>query len=546
MKYVRRYLPFVPYVLLGLLVLGPLLAPGFVLTMDMVFTPVLGMPNHVDNTWLFYTTLHVLSLVLPVDFIQKMLLLAILIVSGVGAHRLLTILRPSSENNWKVATYVGATFFMINPFVYDRFMAGQYGVLLGYCLLPWFAASLRCFVRAPGWGSAVRLAAWVTIMSIVSIHSLGWVALLGIGAVLMYARDQHRLRQIGTFGVVSIVIFAIAGAYWLVPTFLGQGRIADSLTTFGSSERQAFATVDTNGTSVLGAVVGLQGFWQDDHQLYIVPIDAVSQWGWLQVVLLFLIVAGAIRLWRADRRLALYATGAAITAILLAMGLGGDWMATHVPFFAGFREPQKFVAVLALVEMYFLTWGASWTLVKLAKVRYAAYPTTALLIGLVLAYTSPMLWGFDGQLQPARYPADWTAMNQFMNAQPGREKVLFLPWHLYMSYNFAGRIIASPAASFFGRPIVASDNPELTGVAPQTSDSTRDMIQSTILPAGVRNDTAAKLRALDIGYVLLAKEYDWQKYDWLNHQAGFEVLRDSPTLRLYKLTNDTIGLHETN
>src|SRR6266702_589521 len=79
MRYARRLLPFIPYALLSALILGPLLMPGFVLTMDMVFTPALHIPSHVDNTWLFYTILHVLNFVLPADFIEKFILLTVLI-----------------------------------------------------------------------------------------------------------------------------------------------------------------------------------------------------------------------------------------------------------------------------------------------------------------------------------------------------------------------------------------------------------------------------------------------------------------------------------
>src|SRR6476659_7363991 len=138
MKHVRSLLPYVPYLVLSLLVLGPLLLPGFVLTMDMVFTPVLRMPDHVDNTWLFYVLLHVLNFVLPADVIEKTMLLAALMLSGIGAHRILRLLRPSGEKYVTLAIYIASAFYIINPFVYDRLMSGQYGVVLGYSLLPWF------------------------------------------------------------------------------------------------------------------------------------------------------------------------------------------------------------------------------------------------------------------------------------------------------------------------------------------------------------------------------------------------------------------------
>ena len=548
MKHVRTLLPYAPYLVLSLLVMGPLLLPGFVLTMDMVFTPVLRMPDHVDNTWLFYALLHVLNLVVPADAIEKVMLLASLVLSGAGAYRILRLLRPNGEKTVTTAIYIAATFYMINPFVYDRFMSGQYGVLLGYSLLPWFAVSLKKFIHQPGWRSVLSLTGWAVAMSIVSIHSLGWALVLVLCALAMCVRDRQRLQNIVKFGAVGISIFAIASAYWILPTVVGQGRIANSLSTFSGSERQAFATVDPNGTTELGAILGLQGFWQETAGLFIVPIDATPQWGWVQVVLLLVIGCGVWRTWKAQRRVALYATSVSIISIILALGVGGDWLATHVPFFAGFREPQKFVALLALMYAYFMVEGIAWLLGKLALwQKRAIYPAAAVTLLLVLAYTSPMLWGFYGQIQPVRYPDDWFAMNKVLNKQPNTGSVLFLPWHLYMSFDFSGRIIANPAANFFDRPIVSSDDPEVAGVAPQTRNATRERIQQAILPAAARGEpVTTQLRALGVGYVLLDKDLNWRDYAWLDHQSGVQLVHQTTSLKLYKLTNDTIGLHENN
>ena len=548
MKRIRNLLPYAPYGLLALLVLGPLLVPGFVLTMDMTFTPVLRMPNHVDNTWLFYALLHVLNLVFAADFIQKVMLFAILLLSGSGAHRLLHILRPRGEKFVTPAIYCAAAFYMINPFVYDRFMAGQYGVLLGYSLLPWFAASLYRFVHEQGWKSAIAASLWATAMSIVSIHSIGWIVILVVAALIMYAKKREKLYMILKFGVVAAVIFAILGAYWLIPTLFGHGRIADSLSTFSNSERQAFATVDTNGTSQLGAVLGLQGFWEDTKQLYILPIDATPQWGWVELLVWAILATGMVVAWHTHRRRAMYAFTVMSCAILLALGVGGDWIAAHVPFFVGFREPQKFVALLAFVYAYFMMFGVTWLLNRAARWReWAVYPAMAAMLLGILAFTSPMLWGFYGQLSAVRYPDDWFAMNRLLNQQPGNDRVLFLPWHLYMGFNFSGRIIANPAGDFFDRSVVMSDDPELSGVAPQTRNDTREQVQHVLLPAGAKGEAiSSRLRAQGIGYILLAKELDWQDYAWLDRQPGIKLVRDSANLRLYRLTNDTIGLHEND
>ncbi len=527
-------LTYLPYFLLSLLILGPLLFPGFVLTMDMVFTPTLRLPDHIDNTFLFYSALHALNFVLPADLLQKILLVAVLLLSGIGAHRLLLRLISGAGT----AVYAGGILFMLNPFVYDRFMAGQYGVLLGYALLPWFVSSLLVFLEVPDWRQLIRLSAWAVLASIVSIHAMGLLLILALAAIFWKVKDWRQLRRVVSFGAVGLGICMAASSYWLIPTLLGQGRIAESIVGFGESQRQAFATVDLNGLGTVGSVLGLQGFWQDSRGLNILPNDL---WGWglVQVAVWAILVIGFVRAWRAQRSTSMYFMAIGVIALLLAIGWGGDWMAAHLPLLAGYREPQKFAALLVLAYAYGLVWGVVWLVQKWSQ-QLALAAVTLLLI----AYTPTMLWGFGGQLRATQYPADWFAANAQLSQQTGQGKVLFLPWHLYMSYDFAGRIIASPAPAFFDREVITSNDPELAGVAPQTANITRQTIQDQILPgAAAGKPVATQLRNLGIEYILVAKQYDYRNYVFLHKQPDMIILRDTSALRLYKLGNGTMEHH---
>jgi hypothetical protein len=514
-----------PYVALTVIILGPLLLPGFVLTMDMVFTPTLRLPDHVDNTYLFYAFLHVLNFVLPADFIQKVMLVAILLLSGVGAHRMLVRLIPKVG----AAAYAGGLFFMLNPFVYDRFMVGQYGVLLGYALLPLFLISLCAFLEAPDWRRMLRLSVWAILASIVSIHSLGLLFILTIIGVVLKVRSRTQLKQIAVWGAAAAGVWAVASSYWLVPVLLGQGRIAASLTTFGAAERQAFATVDLNGLGKIGSVLGLQGFWQDPRQLYILP-NNFAPWALVQLAMWGLLVVGFVRAWKVQRITTIYFVAIGAMAAVLAVGVGSDWLAAHVPFFAGYREPQKFAALVVLAYVFAFTHAAIWLQQRLKRVAVISMGV------LTMLYTPTMLWGFTGQLHATQYPQGWYAANEQLNHESGQGSALFLPWHLYMSYDFAERIIASPAPAFFDRAIIASDDPELDGASPQTHNVTREAIQERVLPeASTGKPIGAELRQLGIGYIIVAKQYDFVEYNFLAQQQDLLLIRDTKDIRLYKV-----------
>jgi len=532
MDRLKRVIPYWPYGLLSLVALGPLLLPGYVLTMDMVFTPDLRMPSHVDNTWLLYASLHVLDILLPADVVQKLLLLCILLLSSIGAHRLLMLVRPQQEG-WRTAVYVGAIFYVVNPFVYDRLMAGQWGVLLGYSLLPWFTASLVRLGRDPTWRRLCWLVGWTTLLGIVSIHSLGAVAVLVAVAFALQAADKSKRARLLRFAGVGIACFILLNSYWLLPAVMGQGRIAQSLQTFSNTGSTAFGTVDAVGTGTLGSILGLLGFWQEKRGLYVQPIEAYALWGLVYLVIIVLMIWGAWLAWKHQRMVAVGALCVSVISVLLALGIGHAWLVSHVPFFAGFREPQKFVALLALAYCYFMTWAAAWFMTRWKGWRRAVI--VAVLFMLPFLYAPSFIWGAAGQLHATDYPKDWFAVNDRLNAQSPDGKALVLPWHLYMSYSFTnGRIIASPTPAFFDREVITSDDPELPGVKPQTRNTIRETVQHDILPALKSGQSVADvLSRLGIRYIIVSKDLDWREYSLKPDEVT--RLYDGEVLSLYRL-----------
>ena len=164
-------------------------------------------------------------------------------------HRFLSQLFDDKVSRW--AIYAGALFYASNPFVYERLMMGQFAVLGGYALLPFFAGSLMRFLDILGWKQLWRVVAWLLAISIVSIHTLVPAAVLTI-ALCGQALWQHRKREdyVGTLlrrvGVGLVVILALS-SYWLIPLLLGHNVAAAALSGQGSSS--GFATQGSLFTS---------------------------------------------------------------------------------------------------------------------------------------------------------------------------------------------------------------------------------------------------------------------------------------------------------
>lgn len=525
MRFVKAY---GVYILLALVLMMPMLGNGYILTLDMVPAP--PYPH-----WL-----------------QKIVLFAILLGAGIGAHRLITTLRPTvyDERVWRYGAYFAGLFFMINPFVYSRFMAGQYLVLLGYALLPFFLRAWLLFLREPGLKRALAVSTWLVLISIASIHTVGMAALAaaGFGVLSLWQRRQDKLwrvRMLKFTGVIGGIVL-LACSYWLVPALLGQGRTANAVAAFGSADLAAFAT-SPDGLGWLGNVLALQGFWADTKSLYITPMD-VFNWWWLPVVALWLLVGlGVYKSWKAQRGVTLVFVCLIIISAILAIGTAGtlaapmnEFLINHIPFFAGYREPQKFVALIALGYAYFaaVAVGAPAKALRRALHGYKFAPLPLLpAFALPFLLAPLMLWGFHGQLQPRQYPADWYAANDYLKATDPGAKVLFLPWHLYMWFNFAGRVIANPADKFFGNPVVMSSDPEMDGAKSYRSTPDQMELQSRILPAALAGgrDFAKNLHMLNIRYVIVAKELDYKRYGFLGTQPGFSLVQDTTNVKVYKV-----------
>ncbi len=545
----KRYAPFV-FVALALSVLMPLMLPGYILTLDMVFTPRLRMPDTISSSYLFHAGLSVLNVFIPSQIIQKLMLLGILFLSAWGMFLLTSSIQNQSERiTTRLGAYIAGAFYMINPFTYSRFMAGQYSVLLGYMLLPFFAKAWLLFLTTPSRRQMLRVAAWIILISIVSVHTLGAIIILviiGMGSFAWRWRgDKQKISTFVKLGGLALLLVAISSSYWLVPLAFGHGRTAQSIQNFSDVDRQAFATEGGSSIGQLANIFRLQGFWAEGQGLYRLPQDNIPAWGLMVLVLWVVIGVGIRDWWRHKQRFVVILFGAsAIVAALLATSIINNWLASWLPLFAGFREPHKFVSLVALAGALFLGQGIT----RLAEIYHKKYGRSGLfgvaLIGwlLVAVITSPMFWGFNGQLRPRNYPADWSVVNQRLRQDNDPHQTLFLPWHLYTEFSFSGRIIANPAASFFDVPVLVNDDPEYAGVQPALPDLTKQTVRDILAKAAQQDDLAIQLSKLNIKYIMLSKDSDADTYTYLEHQAGLRLIQDTPTLKLY--VNEGIMDHD--
>ena len=462
---------------------------------------------------------------------EKLLLLAIVFLAGLGMHRLV----PSEQATGR---YFAGVLYAVNPFVYDRLYTGQWYLLLGYALLPWAFAALLPLVRGH-WQSAWRFAALATLVGVASPHMLALLAILAVATVLAaLVRGGHRAA---TLGAVSLggVLTVLASLYWILPN----PGLRDFWSHVGSAQLQLYRTVADPTFGVVGAVAGLSGYWNDAD-----PIKAhLAAWPLLATAIVLLAAWGfAVR----HREPTTWAVaGAALFGFVLALGTQGPLTGSafgfaldHIAAARSFREPQKGVALVAFGYAYLGGLAAADVRAHVRLARRRAVP----LVVVVSLLALPILGGYRefggawGAMATSDYPASWSKARKVLKREAADSRTLVLPWHGYMAYAFAHhRVVANPSAAYFDVPVLASRSVGEGLAASDNSDPVQQYVASLISRGATLRNLGHCLAPLGISHVLLAKDADWGRYAFLARQHDLVVEQRSSDLILYRNAQPT-------
>jgi len=525
------------FVGLALLILGPLLAPGYVLLLDASAGP--AGPWHgffpTISEGLVTSAALALNVMRAVGEIHPQLpnKLVIGLSVALGAFGLFRFLFHHARIGFWPALVAG-TFFAMNPFVYERMLAGQILLTASYAALPW---ALACFTRVASRGEAgdvLRALAWVAAIGLIDIHG-GGMALLLLGVAILFSPATPGRK----LALVALVVggFVVVNLYWIAPSMLaGEGG------RLGSGDYLAYAP-RPRSASILPYVFMLHGFWRVE---FITPLQA----GKSLYLVAFLPIAGAafagvihatsIHRWSR-------AANALLVSCLIAAVLGmgpslpiteplARFMFERVPGYGIFREPQKWVALLALGYAVFAGVGLELVARRLERLRARSGMLVGAAIVLPLIATRIMLWGFDGTIANSQFPSDWQRADEITAGDPGA--ILALPWNLYQPVDFAGqRTVANPMSHYFRSEVVVSKEARLFVTDETEPSDPRDAYVQAIMNRRRNVEGVGQLLApLGIRYIALAHVADWSTYGFLERQSDLEEVFSGPDMTLFENT----------
>ncbi len=540
---------YIIFSILGVvIVLWQLLLSGYVLTLDMVFGPHMNLTRNAGdllNTLPFYYILYAIKYIFGGWIMQKILLVTIFFLMFYFPLRYFKKIFNLEETYG--VEFVVSLFFVINPFVYERFLAGQWAVLFGYVLLVPILAYLISFCRDWNNRNTLKLLASIVILGAVSTHIL--MISLVIIPIVIFANFIYQKWSL-SFLKKSILLglgVIIISSYWLIPAILSKGTV---VTTFGADHWEVFKTATNSHIGTIGNVLSLHGFW-GEHEEWIKRFVLPSEGGWVFVTSLFLfigIVFTGIYAGVKDKKIRLMVFLLIFVMFLATVFSSGItdgifknfnmWMFENVSFWKGFRDSEKWSAILALGYALLAGLGARYLISNLKNIKYQKV-ALYMILTIPILYTPMMLFGLSGQIKTTQYPDSWNEVNNVLREDKNC-KALFLPWHQYFSLRFNQDILsANPAGVYFDCGMVQGKNMELGSISSQGGNGEDyETIENVIIDNNANIDNTIKfLREKGIKYIIYTDDIDYEDpylYPFLKSDHLVEVFH-SKGIYLYRI-----------
>ncbi len=525
-----RWGPWSVGLVVALVVLGPALAPGPLFNLDLILPPDVPVPRGI---WALGPELpRRVPLWLPVAWLSpliggatagKLLMVAVIVIGFVGAHRLTTGRFGDGSARLaraELAGYGAGLLFVLNPFFLTRLDVGHLMIAVPMALLPWVLPTLlrpgentnRTFLAAVAMGFAGHYGGAITFL------------IVAVGLVATRGRRW--------FAVLAATL--LAQLPWLVPGIIVYAEGASIV------DATPFATY-IEGIQGVGQLAAGHGFWQPLYQV---------GWpgGWpvaiVGAALAALAVCGTSALPAVLRRpmVALAGIGFLAAVSSATPGLSDLYVdLSRNPIGSVVREGQR------LLPLY-LVWMAPAAALGTRRIaqalvdrgdsawRGAASAATAIVpIVAALWLASSGLWGIDNRLRPITLPPEYAQARQMISEHPGT--VVGLPWHQYFNLEVDGiRRVLNPLPLYLGGDVLISSDPELHEEDRRERADPREAQMDAILAdAKDFHPVAERMHALGVRWVMVLHEVDWLKYPGLTTDPGLRLALHAQALDLYEV-----------
>ncbi|KXK26794.1 MAG: hypothetical protein TR69_WS6001000815 [candidate division WS6 bacterium OLB20] len=560
----HKYATEIYFLALSLIIFVPLLRPGYVLTLDLIFTPRMHY-QYTNSHGLYSETardavLNLLARIVDASVIEKLLLMLLFFCIGYFMYRFLLQLRKRNRSY----AIVAATLYMWNPFTYSRLLAGHWAFLCGYALLPVFMWGLHHFYRQKKISNRLLIACSVSwfVASLVSVHFLLLFAVPFAVYTVLHMFTYVRWDRTAARAVALLAFITLFSLSWIVPSLL----ISD-VSRLGPLHLIFFAPTPDLQYGLTFNLLSMYGFWAEST-IGTMPKELITVWPLLTLVLLIIVAAPLIRAGgdllaikknksysRTQRLLigSLFITG--LLGLVLAHGSTGfmqpvwDYLYNTVPVLQPFREVQKFLLlyVFAATVLFYYGLDAVADLiregVRSVRSRFTidAERITAF-SGLILVILITPLLGFAaaGQLQTTQYPRSWYQLEEELTERATEGRILVLPWRAYAEFPFSSRQIADPSRSFFSGYVISERVPAYLRSTIEceiefTEIHRNEVIRLCLGSDSDKQDWISQVKLNSIDYVVFNKVQAFKVNDFFNDEEHFQLIYSDNYADIYRV-----------
>ena len=512
---------------LALLMVAPLISPGYLLLRDAVSTPrsylsdsalgLISAPRATPQDFAVALASHAID----GGIVVKALLIAGLWLAGWGASRLVALVVPEAGAGGQ---FVAITLAIWNPYVGERLMQGHWSLLLGYGCLPWVATTvLTLRSRSKG---LFGLAFWIALAG---LTPTGLILAATVGLVCVAAPGAGRPRWLCAAAVLAGAV--VAALPWLTAAALGLSS-ADGIWT-PTPDVAAFAARAEPGLGTLGSLASLGGIWNSEA----VPASRATLFAVVSAGVLLVVVAiGLPTVVRRRAALPLVVLAAASVLIPAALASGPGLAVLHAvveaaPGLGLLRDGQKWVA-LAMPGYALAGAGTVWALR-----RYSRPPVTSLVCCAALLLCLPDLaWGVVGKVEPVHYPTDWPTVAALINRDPGA--VAVLPADTMRRFAWSGAApVLDPLPRWVRANVLTTGDLNISGVTVPGEGNRAHQVQRLLLAGADPN----AIRRAGVGWLVIEAGTPGDMGSSARTFERLPVIFRGRDLMLYRVGGETAG-----
>ena len=356
------------FALASFLVLWQMLLPGYILTLDMVFTPKIKIfigQDLIYNTLPVKYFLQLVNFILPGWVIQKIVLFLLFFLIGWLGYLFIPTAKKLGANYW------AGIFLMANPFVYERFLAGHWMHLMAYSFLAPFSFFAIKLSKSPNLKNTFGLAVCLILIGLFSLHFLVMALILALFyyfaviANFIFKKRYFELKKLISYlALVGFILF-LASSYWLIPYFSNLQKMPAS--NFSEADWSTFKTAGDLQFGTTINILGLYGFWGEYQPWANYFLWPKANLGWLVILAIILLLSG-VGIYsncknKKFKELSFFLI-AGIIGFIFSAGVGDTifksfniFIFDNVWFWSGFRDSQKWTGLLAISYAYFASIG---------------------------------------------------------------------------------------------------------------------------------------------------------------------------------------------